>query len=176
MLPRAPVGSRGFERCPERPVRHDKRLFKRHPGTIHLYPGRTTHHRPGRWKYYQFFSGNLRASGAGHGPGKRTQQPGDRAAAAISAEFVGGTKRDHPQRRTSGQIRGAGQEPMQAIRQSYLQVLSRFPSEEELAVIRDYLQSGQAHRRKSGRRRDWALLNSKIFVPALVPVPVERYI
>ncbi len=54
--------------------------------------------------------------------------------------------------------------PMQAIRQSYLQVLSRFPSEEELAVIRDYLQSGQLTPKEVREDVTWALLNSKEFL------------
>ncbi|HOC69746.1 MAG TPA: DUF1553 domain-containing protein [Candidatus Hydrogenedentes bacterium] len=54
--------------------------------------------------------------------------------------------------------------PMQAVRQIYLQVLSRFPTKEETAVIREYLQRNGAAPKALKEDVTWALINSKEFL------------
>lgn len=54
--------------------------------------------------------------------------------------------------------------PLQAVRQTYLQILSRFPTEEELAAIRNYTQSAQVSPKEVREDVIWALINSKEFL------------
>jgi len=49
-------------------------------------------------------------------------------------------------------------------RQVYLQILSRFPTEAELAAIRSYAQSGQVSPKEAREDVIWALINSKEFL------------
>lgn len=54
--------------------------------------------------------------------------------------------------------------PMQAVRQIYLQVLSRFPTEAEMTVIQRYLKDGNAKPKEAQEDVTWALINSKEFL------------
>ena len=54
--------------------------------------------------------------------------------------------------------------PVQVARQVDLQILSRFPTEAELAAIRSYAQSGQVSPKEAREDVIWALINSKEFL------------
>ena len=54
--------------------------------------------------------------------------------------------------------------PRQALEEAYLSVLSRFPTEEELAAIHAYAQSGPARGREAMIDVVWALVNSAEFL------------
>lgn len=54
--------------------------------------------------------------------------------------------------------------PLQGIRQLYLQILSRLPTEEEVAALREYAASGQVTPKEVREDVIWALVNSKEFL------------
>jgi len=54
--------------------------------------------------------------------------------------------------------------PLQGIRQLYLQILSRVPTEAELAAVREYAAGGQVTPKEVREDVIWALINSKEFL------------
>jgi len=54
--------------------------------------------------------------------------------------------------------------PLETVRMLYLTVLSRFPTEEELKVLRDYSQAGEGGPRELLVDLTWALINSSEFL------------
>lgn len=60
---------------------------------------------------------------------------------------------------------GAGKGgPLQVARQLYLQILSRYPTEQEITVLRGYTQGGQVTLKEAKEDLTWALINSKEFL------------
>lgn len=54
--------------------------------------------------------------------------------------------------------------PLQGIRQLYLQILSRFPTEAEIAALREYTAGGKLTPKEAREDVIWALVNSKEFL------------
>lgn len=56
------------------------------------------------------------------------------------------------------------QEPGEMMRNLYLKILSRYPTQKEMSIIRDYAQSSEARRREVLVDITWALINSSEFL------------
>lgn len=54
--------------------------------------------------------------------------------------------------------------PRRGIEQIYLMILSRFPADEEIAVVTGYLQAGQVTPQQAAEDLVWALINAKEFL------------
>jgi hypothetical protein len=58
----------------------------------------------------------------------------------------------------------AGRKPAGAVAELYLTILSRFPTQEELQVVKEYSQSGAAAGPEAVADLTWALINSAEFL------------
>ena len=61
-------------------------------------------------------------------------------------------------------LTSAGGNPRDAVTGLYLRILSRFPTEEELEIVKAYARSGEAKGPKALLDLAWALINSAEFL------------